>query len=350
KCLFSHFGLLTDVDVLQKLQEAISRRGQTILDYCATLDTPRSDPDLEPGSVKVLATVFKNAKERKKSVISFLLDFVLLICIANIKSTTQQYIIILRNDGVIIPVDEGLTCAMDKIFKLYWVCNLSYPPQLSSVFTFQKPETGQLGKARDWMLLAELGVRGKAHRQAVKYFSRAAEKGSQWLWVKRKDSAWAFKRIRPAPRLSQLVLEVPHPELLFLMYTLPLYLSTLLTPEEGLKSLTQTLHRLWRPATGGPLLLFHGRFLFNILCLFAIILACSWFGNFGFGCHCDSVIPDCHSSHRCHHVAPAPALSYLYHNRLHPSDPSAEQQVAPAQVLHTRKIEEQQPIQFLLPN
>ena len=38
-------------------------------------------------------------------------------------------------------------------------------------------------------LLREMGVRGKAHRQAVKDLSRAAEKGSQWLWMKRKDSA-----------------------------------------------------------------------------------------------------------------------------------------------------------------
>ena len=42
-------------------------------------------------------------------------------------------------------------------------------------------------------LLREMGVRGKAHRQAVKDLSRAAEKGSQWLWMKRKDSTWAFK-------------------------------------------------------------------------------------------------------------------------------------------------------------
>ena len=32
-------------------------------------------------------------------------------------------------------------------------------------------------------LLREMGVRGKAHRQAVKDLSRAAEKGSQWLWI-----------------------------------------------------------------------------------------------------------------------------------------------------------------------
>ncbi|KAF3842398.1 hypothetical protein F7725_024349, partial [Dissostichus mawsoni] len=29
--LFSHFGLLTDVNILQKLQEALGQRGQTIL-------------------------------------------------------------------------------------------------------------------------------------------------------------------------------------------------------------------------------------------------------------------------------------------------------------------------------
>ncbi|KAK0156143.1 hypothetical protein N1851_000566 [Merluccius polli] len=42
-------------------------------------------------------------------------------------------------------------------------------------------------------LLREMGVRGKAHRQAVKDLSRAAEKGSQCLWMKRKDSPWVFK-------------------------------------------------------------------------------------------------------------------------------------------------------------
>nr|XP_054602402.1 uncharacterized protein LOC107383359 [Nothobranchius furzeri] len=40
KSLLSHFALLTDINVLQKLQAAISQRGQTILDYCSTLDHP----------------------------------------------------------------------------------------------------------------------------------------------------------------------------------------------------------------------------------------------------------------------------------------------------------------------
>ena len=42
-------------------------------------------------------------------------------------------------------------------------------------------------------LFREMGVRWKAHRQAVKDLSRAAGKGSQWVWMKRKDSTWAFR-------------------------------------------------------------------------------------------------------------------------------------------------------------
>ncbi|MEQ2309032.1 hypothetical protein AMECASPLE_034418 [Ameca splendens] len=58
-----------------------------------------------------------------------------LICIGDLGSL-KQYVIVAKNDKVTIPLDDGLTCAVDKLFKLYWVCNLSYPPQLCSVFTF----------------------------------------------------------------------------------------------------------------------------------------------------------------------------------------------------------------------
>ncbi|XP_039859147.1 uncharacterized protein LOC120723321 [Simochromis diagramma] len=59
-----------------------------------------------------------------------------LICIGDLKSATRQYIIVAKNDKVTIPLNDGLTCAVDKLFKLYWVCNLSYPAPLGSVFTF----------------------------------------------------------------------------------------------------------------------------------------------------------------------------------------------------------------------
>lgn len=52
-------------------------------------------------------------------------------------TTSAQYVIVAANDNVVIPLqEEGLTCSLDKLFKLYWVCNLAYPVQLTSVFGF----------------------------------------------------------------------------------------------------------------------------------------------------------------------------------------------------------------------
>ena len=59
-----------------------------------------------------------------------------LMCIGDLKSPTRQYIIVAKNDNISIPLDDGLTCGVDKLFKLYWVCNLAYPAPLGSVFTF----------------------------------------------------------------------------------------------------------------------------------------------------------------------------------------------------------------------
>lgn len=40
-------------------------------------------------------------------------------------------------------------------------------------------------------LLGDLGIRGQSLRQAIKAMSEAAERSSQWLWIKRQDSCWA---------------------------------------------------------------------------------------------------------------------------------------------------------------
>lgn len=94
-----------------------------------------------------------------KSAITYLLDFVpcgtrisslcdtgdiaakgqqpQLVCIGNLTSEAHQFFIVARNNKVVIPLeDESLTCALDKLFKFYWVYNLLYPPQLASVFIF----------------------------------------------------------------------------------------------------------------------------------------------------------------------------------------------------------------------
>ncbi len=42
-----------------------------------------------------------------------------------------------KNEKVAIPLqDEGLTCAIDKLFKMLWVCNVVYPAQLKAVYGF----------------------------------------------------------------------------------------------------------------------------------------------------------------------------------------------------------------------
>ncbi len=46
-----------------------------------------------------------------------------------------QYVIVAKNDSFALPLDlESLTCAVDRLFKFFWLCNLQYPCQLSSVF------------------------------------------------------------------------------------------------------------------------------------------------------------------------------------------------------------------------
>ena len=42
-------------------------------------------------------------------------------------------------------------------------------------------------------LLREVGVRGQAHRQAIKELANTAERSSHWLWLKRSDTIWAAK-------------------------------------------------------------------------------------------------------------------------------------------------------------
>lgn len=78
-------------------------------------------------------------------------------------NTGAQYIIVVANDGVAIPLqDESLACCLDKLFKLYWICNLAYPMQLASVFGFMEHVYGlQISggkRARIVELVAKLQV------------------------------------------------------------------------------------------------------------------------------------------------------------------------------------------------
>ncbi len=42
-------------------------------------------------------------------------------------------------------------------------------------------------------LLKDLGIHGQALRQTIRSVSEAAERSSQWIWIKRKDHCWAQK-------------------------------------------------------------------------------------------------------------------------------------------------------------
>ncbi len=42
-------------------------------------------------------------------------------------------------------------------------------------------------------LLKGLGVRGQALQQAIRLLSEAAERSSNWLWIKKKDPKWAAR-------------------------------------------------------------------------------------------------------------------------------------------------------------
>ncbi|KAJ4928028.1 hypothetical protein JOQ06_015827 [Pogonophryne albipinna] len=43
-----------------------------------------------------------------------------LVCIGHQRGGSQQYVIVAKSDKIAIPLDEGLGCAVDKLFKLYW--------------------------------------------------------------------------------------------------------------------------------------------------------------------------------------------------------------------------------------
>lgn len=46
-------------------------------------------------------------------------------------------------------------------------------------------------------VLKDLGIQGQPLRQTIKSVSEAAEKSSQWIWVKRKDPCWAHRNAPP---------------------------------------------------------------------------------------------------------------------------------------------------------
>ncbi|XP_048036084.1 uncharacterized protein LOC125261575 isoform X2 [Megalobrama amblycephala] len=176
KCLFSHFGLLTDVDVLQKLQEAISRRGQTILDYCATLDNPKIrdvlacyDPDSDKAAC-ILLLLMLYFKEPKESLMLEVDPCATAVDVNTAELPGTPCLIIqgdmMKPSGWLVSIEGHVVMGphpfflhgVAAFFSSYYVFNLEYPAAGSSTLEFIQrcflginPERGSKTKKRTTM-------------------------------------------------------------------------------------------------------------------------------------------------------------------------------------------------------
>ncbi|KAL6458201.1 hypothetical protein MHYP_G00334310 [Metynnis hypsauchen] len=70
---------------------------------------------------------------------------------------------------------------------------------------------GFVGKSAT-KLLRDMGIRGQSLRTAIKAASEAAERSSQWLWLKRNDPSWAPRFLESEFSGLDLCLIKPDPE------------------------------------------------------------------------------------------------------------------------------------------
>ncbi|XP_041800685.1 uncharacterized protein LOC121612009 [Chelmon rostratus] len=176
KCLFSHFSLLTDIDILPKLQEAISRRGQTILDYCATLDNPRICDVLacyEPDSDKaacILLLLMSYFREPKESLMLEVDPCATAVDVNTAELPSTPCLIVqgdmMKPSGWLISIEGHVVMGPHPVFvhgvaaffSSYYVFNLEYPAAGSSTLEFIQrcflginPERGSKTKKRTTM-------------------------------------------------------------------------------------------------------------------------------------------------------------------------------------------------------
>ncbi|KAF7229538.1 uncharacterized protein [Nothobranchius furzeri] len=173
KSLFSHFALLTDINVLQKLQVAISQRGQTILDYCSTLDHPKinevlvnyaQDSDKAASILLVLMLYFKEPKE---CLVLEVDPCATAVDISSAELPTTPFLIIqgdmMKPSGWLISIEGQVMMGPHPFFlhgvaallSCYYVFNIEYPATGSLTLEFIQrcflginPERGSKTKKR----------------------------------------------------------------------------------------------------------------------------------------------------------------------------------------------------------
>ncbi|KAJ4921378.1 hypothetical protein JOQ06_022822, partial [Pogonophryne albipinna] len=134
--LFSHFGLLTDVNILQKLQEALGQRGQTIRQFCQKLDNPKIrevlasyDPEGSEKAACILQLLMVYVKEPTEKLMLEVDTCSTAADVGNTAALPSTPCLIIQGDtmkpsGWMLSIEGQVVAAL---FSSYYVFNLEYP-------------------------------------------------------------------------------------------------------------------------------------------------------------------------------------------------------------------------------
>lgn len=93
-----------------------------------------------------------------------------------------------------VPWEEGVEEAYERKKNKYsdLAAEASQNGWKTSIFQIEVGYRGFV-ETSTTSLLKKTGVKGRSLQQAIKSISSAAEKSSNWLWIKRKDPIWAVR-------------------------------------------------------------------------------------------------------------------------------------------------------------
>ncbi|XP_033988754.1 uncharacterized protein si:dkey-15h8.17 isoform X2 [Trematomus bernacchii] len=172
--LFSHFGLLTDVNILQKLQEALGQRGQTILQFCQTLDNPKIkevlasyEPEASEKAACILLLLMVYFKEPTEKLMLEVDTCATAADVVNTAALPSTPCLIIQGDtmkpsGWMLSIEGQVVMGphpfilhgVAALFSSYYVFNLEYPVGSCTLEFIQRcflginPEKGSKAKKR----------------------------------------------------------------------------------------------------------------------------------------------------------------------------------------------------------
>ncbi|XP_034065666.1 uncharacterized protein LOC117542139 [Gymnodraco acuticeps] len=172
--LFSHFGILTDVNILQKLQEALGQRGQTILHFCQKLDNPKIreflasyDPEGSEKAACILQLLMVYFKEPTEKLMLEVDTCATAADVVNTAALPSTPCLIIQGDtmkpsGWMLSIEGQVVMGphpfflhgVAALFSTYYVFNLKYPVGSCTLEFIQRcflginPEKGSKAKKR----------------------------------------------------------------------------------------------------------------------------------------------------------------------------------------------------------